>query len=185
MEKLALYVPALEELWFYREMMSDPVTMSYNANWDMDFTGYHKDTGCIDFPQAEWADWYRHWIGREPERFFAYIRRVSDGAWIGNVNFHRVPGEAFWEMGIVIHAPYRGKGYAVPALRLMLDHAFRDCGVTELHNSFEVHREAAAKSHLSAGFRDAGVKDGIRHLVLTREKYLKNSADGPRDLRAR
>ena len=28
-------------------------------------------------------------------------------------------------MGIVIYAPFRGKGYAVPALKLMLDHAFR------------------------------------------------------------
>ena len=34
-------------------------------------------------------------------------------------------------MGIVIYAPYRGKGYAVPALKLMLDQAFRDCGVAE------------------------------------------------------
>ena len=81
MDELALYVPKLDELWFYRKMMSDPETMSYNANWDVDYKGYHKDTGCIDFPESEWAEWYDYWINSEPERFFAYIKRL-DGAWI-------------------------------------------------------------------------------------------------------
>ena len=34
-------------------------------------------------------------------------------------------------MGIVIYAPYRGKDYAIPALKLMLDHAFRELGVED------------------------------------------------------
>ena len=37
-------------------------------------------------------------------------------------------------MGIVLYAPYRGKGYAVPALKLMLEHAFRDCGISRLRS---------------------------------------------------
>ena len=53
MEKLELYVPKLEELWFYQQMLSDPDTMSYNANWDVSYSGYHRETGCIDFPKSE------------------------------------------------------------------------------------------------------------------------------------
>ena len=34
-------------------------------------------------------------------------------------------------MGIVIYAPYRGKGYAVTALKLLLDYAFRELGVED------------------------------------------------------
>ena len=49
-------------------------------------------------------------------------------------------------MGIVIYAPYRGKGYAVPALKLLLDHAFRDCGISRLQNDFETTRDAAFPS---------------------------------------
>lgn len=49
MEKLELYIPKLEDLWFYQKMMSDPETMSYNAGWDVDYDGYHRDTGCIDY----------------------------------------------------------------------------------------------------------------------------------------
>ena len=157
-------------------MLSDPETMSYNANWDVDYKGYHKDTGCIDFPQSEWAEWYEYWINNEPERFFAYIKR-SDGTWIGNINFHYTPERDWWDMGIVIYAPYRGKRYAIPALRLMLEHAFKDCAVTKLHNDFEVerHEYAALRSHFSVGFRDAGVEDGMQHLFLTKDEYLSKN----------
>lgn len=174
MEKLELYIPKLEELWFYQKMLSDPDTMSYNANWDVSYAGYHRDTGCIDFPLSEWADWYASWIGQEPERFYAYIKRSSDGAWIGNINFHYTPEKDWWDMGIVLYAPYRGQGYAVSALRLMLNHAFHVCGVSRIHNDFELARNevSAWKTHLSAGFRDVGTENGIRHMMITREEYL-------------
>ena len=171
---LELYIPRLDELWFYQKMMSDPATMAYNAGYDP-WPGYHRDTGCIDFPQEEWAEWYADWVGQEPERFYAYIRRKSDGEWIGDVNFHRAQDKDWWDMGIVIYAPYRGQGYATPALRLMLDHAFRDCGIGCINNDFETTRDAAWKAHLAAGFRETGVRDGIRHLLLTKEEFLSEA----------
>lgn len=171
---LELYIPKLDELWFYQKMMADPATMSYNANWDVSYSGYHRDTGCIDFPRENWEEWYAGMVGREPERFYAYIRRKSDGTWIGDVCFHYTPGKDWWDMGIVIYAPYRGQGYAAPALGLMLDHAFRDCGISRIHNDFEVARreESAWKAHLAAGFRDVGTQDGFRHMLITKEEYL-------------
>ncbi len=60
----------------------------------------------------------------------------------------------------------------VPALRLMMEHAFKICGVTTLRNGFEIKRVAALKSHLAAGFRDCGVVNEIRHVILTRKEYL-------------
>jgi len=102
-------------------MMADPETMAYNAGWDVAYAGYHRDTGCIDCPDKALADWYDSWVGNEPERFYAYIKRSLDGAWIGDVNFHYTPEKDWWDMGIVMYAPFRGKGYAVPAPTLMLD----------------------------------------------------------------
>ena len=173
MEKLELYIPKRNELWFRQKMMSNPETMSYNANWDVDWDGYHRETGCIDFPESEWDEWYEYWTDNEPERFYAYIKRGSDGVWIGELNFHYTQENDWWDMGIVIHAPYRGKGYAVPALCLMLDHAFRDCGIVRLHNDFEVTRPMGLKTHLAAGFRDAGIENGFQHVMLTKEEYLR------------
>lgn len=174
MEQLELYIPKLEDLWFYQKMMSDPETMSYNAGWDVDYDGYHRDTGCIDYPDEVLADWYKSWVGNEPDCFYAYIKRSSDGAWIGDVNFHYTPEKDWWDMGIVIYAPYRGKGYAVPALKLMLDHAFRDCGISRIHNDFAVDRNevTAWETHRKAGFKELGIVDGLLHMMITKEEYI-------------
>ena len=173
--KLELYIPKREDLWFYQQMMADPETMAYNAGWDVAYAGYHRDTGCIDCPDKALADWYDSWVGNEPERFYAYIKRSLDGAWIGDVNFHYTPEKDWWDMGIVMYAPFRGKGYAVPALRLMLDHAFRDCSISRIHNDFAVARNeiSAWETHRRAGFRELGVEDGFLHMMITREEYLK------------
>ena len=171
-----LYIPRLEDLWFYQKMMADPKTMSYNAGWDVEYDGYDRDTGCIDYPDEILPNWFEHWVGKEPERFYSYIRRCSDGAWIGDVNFHYTPEKDWHDMGIVIYAPYRGKGYAVPALKKMLDHAFRVCGISRIHNDFEIARNeiAAWETHRKAGFKELGVENGILQMMITKEEHLKN-----------
>ncbi len=176
MEQIELYIPKLEDLWFYQKMMSDPETMYYNANWDVSYPGYHKDTGCIDYPDEELADWHKRWVGQEPERFFAYCKRKSDGTWIGDVSFHYNSEKDWWDMDIVIYAPYRGKGYAVPALKKMLEHAFRECGISRIHNDFEIIRNEAAawETHRKAGFKELGVENGFLQMMITREEYFVN-----------
>ncbi len=178
-EKLELYIPKLEELWFRQRLLADEETMSYNKNWNVNYNGYHRETGCVDFPEKEWAEWYERYIGNEPDRFYAYIKRASDGVWIGDVNFHDTPEKDWWDMGIVIYAPYRGKGYAVPALKLMLDHAFRVCGISRIHNDFEVarHEISAWEAHRKAGFRELGVVDGFLQMMIGKEEYLGKTAD--------
>lgn len=161
MENLSLYVPQLDELWFYQQMLSDPETMSYNDPWG----------GCIPFPQEEWTDWYAYWIGQEPTRFYAYIQ-LPDGTWIGDVNFHYTPEQDWWDMGIVIYAPYRGRGYSFPALQLLADQAFRICRISRLHNDFEDHRSAAYHIHRKLGFQDLGSENGFRQLILTQNMYF-------------
>lgn len=171
---IELYIPRQEELWFAQKMLADSDTMSYNANWAVTYDGYHRETGCVDFPESEWADWYNRWIDNEPERFYAYIRRRRDGEWVGDVNFHYNPDKDWWDMGIVIYAPYRGNKYAVPALELLLDHAFLVCQVSRIHNDFEIARNevAAWKTHLSAGFREIGRENGWLEVMVTREQWL-------------
>ena len=73
-DTLILHVPTKDELWFRRDMLHSPEAMSYNANWDVSFPGYHRDTGCIDFPPSSEEPWFRDWIGQEPERYFAMFK---------------------------------------------------------------------------------------------------------------
>ncbi len=177
---LELYVPRREDGWFYVKMMSDPETMSYNAPW---FPPY----GCIPDPEGEWAYLNENWFGREPERFYAFLRRRSDGSFVGDVNYHYDPDEKRYDMGIVIHAPERGKGYGRQGLKLLLDKAFRVDGIASLHNEFETTRGAARAIHESVGFRETQTADGTIRMEITREDYLamqkdeKGTAEGRQD----
>ena len=164
-DALRLYVPQKEDGWFYVRMLSDPATMAYNAPW-------FPPDGCIPNAAEEWDDLCAGWIGHEPTRFYAYLQRISDGAFVGDVNYHLNGPGTQYDMGVVIYAPERGKGYGKAGLGLLLDQAFRVDGVPALHNDFETARDAAWRIHKAVGFREAGTTDGILHLVLTREDYL-------------
>lgn len=93
------------------------------------------------------------------------------------------PEKDWWDMGIVIYAPFRGKGYAVPALKLMLDHAFLVCGISRIHNDFEVARNeiAAWETHRKAGFKELGVEDGFLQMMITKEDYFGATQKVPID----
>ena len=61
--QLKLYVPQYGDLWYRQQLLNDPATMDYNKGYDLDFRGYHKDNGCIDFPKEQWKKLVRlvHW----------------------------------------------------------------------------------------------------------------------------
>ena len=167
MNDLQLYIPHPEDGWFYVRMMSDPETMAYNAPW-------FPPDGCIPEPGTEWLNLQAKWIGKEPERLYAFLRRKCDGAFVGDVNYHYNPEQDWCDMGIVIYAPERGKGYGRQGLNLLLSRAFETDGIARLHNDFETTREAACRIHRAAGFRELGTVDGIIQLELTRDEYLQN-----------
>jgi RimJ/RimL family protein N-acetyltransferase len=164
---LRLYIPRLEDGWFYVKMMTDPATMAYNAPW-------FPPDGCIPDAENEWICLIENWTDRSPTRFYAFLQRVSDGGFVGDVNYHYNPERDWCDMGIVIYAPERGKGYGRQGLRLLLERAFRVDGAERLHNDFETTRDAAYRIHKAVGFRDIKKENGIYHLELTREEYLSD-----------
>ena len=58
MENIELYVPKLDDYWYEEEIENDPLTMSYDAGFNVSYYGYHYDTGCIDFPKGKWKEKY-------------------------------------------------------------------------------------------------------------------------------
>ena len=165
MNGLHLYVPHSEDGWFYVKMLSDPETMAYNAPW-------FPPDGCIPDPESKWRNILNSWIGNAPARFYAFLQRNSDGKFVGDVNYHNNPEKNWCDMGVVIFAPERGKGYGKQGLYLLLDQAFRVDGVSRLHNDFETTRDAACHIHKAVGFREAGTEDGMIHFEISREEYL-------------
>lgn len=164
---LQFYIPRPEDGWFYVKMMRDPATMAYNASW-------FPPDGCFPAPEEEWRRLQESWIGKAPERFYAFLQRKSDGTFVGDVNYHYNPEQDWYDMGIVIYAPERGKGYGKQGLRLLLDRAFNVDGISRLHNDFETNRDSAYHIHKAVGFRETGMVDGFIQLELTREEYLED-----------
>lgn len=168
LDDLQLYIPHREDGWFYVKMMADPETMAYNAPW-------FPPDGCIPEPESEWLNLQEAWIGKEPERFYAFLQRKCDGAFVGDVNYHYNSGKNWCDMGIVIYAPERGKGYGKQGLRLLMDRAFKIDHVAHLHNDFEITRDAAYHIHKTVGFRETDTVDGIAQMEITREEYLQDN----------
>ena len=48
---LTLVIPELKDYWYEKKLNEDPASMSYNAGYDVSYSGYHYDTGTIDFPE--------------------------------------------------------------------------------------------------------------------------------------
>jgi diamine N-acetyltransferase len=170
-QKLHLHVPSYEELNYKELILSQPETMNYNRGYDMNISGYDKITGCIDFPQTEWESWYNFWIGNEPNRYYAYIAQNENNAFVGEVNIHLSPKNKWYDMGIIIEGKYRGRGYAVGALNLLLKQAFCVFDANAVHNDFENDRSAAIKTHLSVGFKKYKDTNSIIELIMTKEQY--------------
>ncbi|MBR4800422.1 MAG: GNAT family N-acetyltransferase [Clostridia bacterium] len=164
--ELALYIPNVEDGWFYQKMLSDPATMAYNAKW-------FPPDGCIPNAPEEWKSIQAEWIDASPKRFYAYLKRTFDGAFVGDVNYHFNPSQNNYDMGIVIYAPERGKGYGKQGLELLLERAFKVDGISRLHNEFETSRDAAYRIHKAVGFKEIGKQDGIISLEITREEYFQ------------
>lgn len=75
-----------------------------------------------------------------------------------------------WEL--FLEAKFRGQGYAVEALELLLEYAFVNLNVDAVHNSFEVNRMAAVRTHLAAGFKEYNKENDNIELLITREQYF-------------
>ena len=78
------------------------------------------------------------------------------------------------ELGYWIGRPLWGLGLIPEASEALLEHAFRDCGISRIHNDFEVARNeiSAWETHRRAGFRELGMEDGFLQMMITKEDYF-------------
>ena len=148
-KNIDLYVPLLEDYWYEQKIQADPLSMDYNAGYDVSYYGYHYDTGCIDFPEERWKETYEKRI-RE-NRYFAYIKDNDINEFVGYVNYDYNKNDNRYECGIVIESKYRGKGYLKIALQLLCNTA-RSNGIKELYDNFEIDRQNTLNVFKSVGF---------------------------------
>lgn len=174
---LCLYVPLFKELDYRQSILAQTDTMSYNKGYKLGIENYNNATGCIDFRDEYWNDWYTKWINREPEKYYAYLKNESCGNFVGEVSFRYDNSKGAHCIGIVIESRYRGNGYCSKGLRLLAEKAFVDLGIDKLRNDIPIDRISAIRGHKKAGFKEICVENRSCVLELSKEDYLifKNS----------
>ena len=165
MSKVYLKVPSLEEIHYRKEWMMDPETMDYNAGYDIDISGYNKETGTITKTDDEMKIWYNNWINKEPDRYYAYIYVNDIDDPIGEVYYYLDNDK--YNVGILIQDKYRGMGYSYEALLKLLEIAFKKNNINELVDYFPKERISAYKLFTKAGFI---YENG--EAKITKEMYL-------------
>ena len=132
--------PALEEYWYEQKILADPLSMEYNAGWDVFYDGYDYNTGCISFPEERWENNFNKRKGND--KYFAYVVSIEDNKFVGKVNFQYDNKENNWFCGIVIEHSQRGKGYGKEALKLLCEVAFNQYNVDALYDGFDLERDS-------------------------------------------
>jgi diamine N-acetyltransferase len=166
--KVKLRIPKFEELEYRRKLLSDRETMSYNIGY-----GDNDGTGCIEFDENAWKDWFSRWVNNMPERYYAYIIKVDENIPIGEVALRYVCEKNSYCVNIIVEAKYRGNGFSEQALRLLVDTAFRELGADKVFDDFPKSRISAEKVFKKVKFKR--ISDDI--VELTKQDYLSKTED--------
>ena len=153
---VSLIIPGLRDMAARQAWLKDPAT------------------GCIEFRLENWRWWRQLWLYNEPDFYSAYIR---DGeGFAGEVCWFR-EGDAF-NVGILVAASKRGKGFCIPALRLLAGHAFQRPEIPALQCAFPTANIPARRGFLRAGFHIQRAGGGVTEMLLTREEWERLCAEG-------
>ena len=138
---LKLYLPKLEDLWFRKELLKDPDTMSYNAKWG----------GVIDFNEDSWNDWYDYWvINNEGLRFYRYLLN-EDNKFVGEIAYHFDKMRKLYMSNVIIYAKYRNHGYGKEGLLLLIENA-KNNGIDVLYDDIAVDNYSGQRLFMKCGF---------------------------------
>lgn len=77
MINIELIKPSLKQYYYEAKLQSDPLTMSYNAGYDVSYFGYHYDTGCIDFSKEKFIEFASGCDGHDCYKMY-YINKNID-----------------------------------------------------------------------------------------------------------
>ena len=157
---VSLKKPEWSDMDFIRDLWSDPRTME-----------------PVGGPVLLDPDGARSWFEAmvEPGRPTDCYRLVLDGEGrpVGEVSFHRLD-EATMTAGLNIKILFseRGRGYARPALRGLLDHFFGSRGGLCMTDDVASTNEGGRRFLLSFGFVEDPSFHDVFRLEMTRERYV-------------
>lgn len=165
---LILKIPTIEELDYRKKILSDEDTMSYNKGCE-EFQGYNPYTGCIDFNEGKWSQWFSKWITKDKERYYSYIIKCPENIPVGEVALRYDELQKGYCVSIIIEHKYRGCGYSEEALNLLLEVAFNELKAEKVFDNFPQERTSSEKIFKKVGFK----RTSLEIVELMREDYYK------------
>lgn len=172
--RLYLYKPSFRELAYRQKLLAQPDTMSFNRGYHLPLDNYNNDTGCIDFTEKYWNDWYLRWNGNGTKNYYAYIMKNDTRTPIGEVALRYDAEQRAYCVNIIIEAKFRGCGYSEEAVRLLIETAFNQLGAEKLYDEFPGARTLAEKVFKKLGF----IRTSESIVELTKVQYLKTLNHG-------
>ncbi|MCQ2978272.1 MAG: hypothetical protein MJ245_00545 [Clostridia bacterium] len=178
-ERLYLKVPTYDELWYRKQLLSDPKTMEFNKGYDIKDTTYNYSDGTYDFDETLWDNWYSEWGKNQKDKYYAYIVRKYDNKYIGEVQFN---GNE--EVNVLLEAGARGFHYSLDALNLLAKEAFVNRNMSSLSDKIPEQRFDQIELFKKAGYKKVGDYSTIKRfgmdekLVIvsySKEDYLINN----------
>lgn len=148
---LRLHIPRRDEFAIRRAWLADPQMMSYNAGWDIDHPGYDRRTGCIIWPESEWAAFEALLAQSPAQQCYYFVEDLDSGTFVGHAHY-RVDDLGTAHVGVNVVPSRRGEGLGHVALGLVVATIWRSTEATEIQNDFEDGRESAVRIHARAGF---------------------------------
>ena len=169
---MKLIVPSIEELNYRKFILADPNTMSYNAGLNLDFKEYDNSSGCIEFPEDSWSEWFYRWINKTSDKYYAYLYNEDIKKYVGEVALSYDTKYESHMISIIVEGQYRGLGYGETGLRLLLETAFNELLLEELVDVFPFSRAESVRLFEKLGFHKSTDGDMVI-FRLKRDKYLK------------
>lgn len=148
---LELHVPARSEFVVRQRWLADPEMMAFNAGWEVASEGYDRATGCIRWPQEEWAAFELRLRLPSTQHGYFYVRDVGTGAFVGHVHYV-VDERSSASIGLNVEPSSRGRGWGVEMLRLLVEYIWSHTDAVEIANEFEDERLSAVRTHQRCGF---------------------------------
>jgi RimJ/RimL family protein N-acetyltransferase len=109
------------------------------------------------YNESDFHDWDRVSEQERAEgRGFSLLVVDGDDRPIGTLGFKHLDRPAYAEIGYLMGAPSRGKGYMTRALRLARDHALRGLGAERVELLIHHDNEPSQRVARAAGFAETG-----------------------------
>ena len=150
MERIRLYKPELQDLWFRQQLLEDEDTMAFNVPYG----------GTIPFPQERWDSWYEVWVNHPTRAFYRYVQN-EQGFFVGEVAYRYDEEIQGYVVNVIIFSKNRNKGYGGLALEALCREAKAN-GIDVLYDDIEINNPSL----------DLFLKHGFKILAKDEKKTL-------------